>query len=80
MSKFEIFNNINSGQISFPFNVSGNLKTLIRGLLEKNQQIRFNFSAVQASPWLQGVDWDKVQHCQITPPWIPSNCTSPNKT
>lgn len=79
MSKFEIFNNINGAQVSFPLSISGNLKTLIRGLLEKNQQTRFNLSAVKSSPWLQEIDWDQVQNCQITPPWIPSDCKIPNK-
>lgn len=80
MSKFEIFNNINGAQVSFPLSVGGNLKALIRGLLEKDQQIRFNLSAVKSSAWVQDVDWNQVQSCQITPPWIPSNCQVPNKT
>jgi serine/threonine protein kinase len=55
MSKFEIFNNINAGQVSFPLSVGGNLKSLIKGLLEKNQQERYNFSAVQNHPWVSEV-------------------------
>lgn len=55
MSKFEIFNNINGAQVSFPLNVGGNFKSLIRGLLDKNQQQRFNFSAVKMHPWVAEV-------------------------
>ena len=57
MSKFEIFNNINTAQVSFPLSMGGNLKSLIKGLLEKNQQERFNFSAVKNHPWVSEVSF-----------------------
>lgn len=55
MSKFEIFNNINGAQVSFPLSVGGDLKSLLKGLLDKNQQLRYNFSAVKMHPWVAEV-------------------------
>jgi hypothetical protein len=62
MSKFEIFNNINGAQVSFPLSVGGNLKSLIKGLLEKNQQERYNFSAVKNHPWVSEVSCPPRTH------------------
>jgi serine/threonine protein kinase len=55
MSKFEIFNNINSGQVSFPLSIGGNLKSMIKGLLEKNQQQRFRYGEVKLNSWVSDV-------------------------
>jgi protein kinase A len=34
MNKFEIFNNINAGQVSYPLSMKGAVKNLVKGLLE----------------------------------------------
>jgi hypothetical protein len=56
MSKFEIFNNINGAQVSFPLSIGGNLKSMIKGLLEKNQQQRFSYAEVKMNAWATDVE------------------------
>lgn len=55
MNKFEIFNNITEKKPRLPFLMSFSLKTLIKGLLHKDQDQRFGWSQIIASPWLQDV-------------------------
>lgn len=71
MSKFEVFNNINSKSVSFPMSVSSNVKSLVQGLLIKEPLKRFGWKAVAASPWLAEINWDDVLHKRIIAPWVP---------
>ena len=55
MSKFEIFNNINGKNVSLPMSSSAALKTLIKGLLNKNPNERMNWGQVQRCDWVAEV-------------------------
>lgn len=55
MSKFEVFNNINGMTVRYPMFMSGALKALLGGLLERNAARRLSFPMVKASKWLAGV-------------------------
>lgn len=57
MSKFEIFNNISEKAVRLPFLMSGSLKALVRGLLEKNDKKRFDFEQVAKSSWIKEVQY-----------------------
>jgi hypothetical protein len=54
-SKFEIFNRITESPVRLPFLMSLNLKTLIKGLLEKKPDKRFCFDEVAKCSWLKDV-------------------------
>ena len=54
-SKFEIFNNINSREASFPILMNADLKALMKGLLVKDPQQRFSAVEVKQSAWLAKV-------------------------
>eukprot|EP01036_Dinobryon_divergens_P024807 gene24807-33287_t len=62
MSKFEIFNNINHKSVRFPLLMSMELKSLLKGLLDKNPAKRMG--------WAQ-VSWEDMLKQNIQPPWIP---------
>ena len=55
MTKFEIFNNINTKNIIYPIMMSGNLKQLLKGLLDKDPKKRFNWNEVNTSQWTSDV-------------------------
>jgi protein kinase A len=78
MSKFEIFNNINEKEISCPLSMDNNLKNLLKGLLDKDQIKRFNFSRVKSSSWLADVNWDDLYNLKIKSPWHPIDNKNPN--
>jgi len=72
MSKFEIFNRISESPVRLPFLMSMSLKSLVKGLLEKNDSKRFCFDEVSQSSWLKGVNWEDVDMRRIRPPWVPT--------
>ncbi len=55
MTKFEIFNNINEKNPSFPLFMNQSIKSLIKGLLQKKADQRYSWSQVHGSPWLSEV-------------------------
>ena len=55
MSKFEIFNNINTRSPSFPISMSSGAKALATGLLIKEPGKRFGWKQVRESQWLEQV-------------------------
>mmetsp|Transcript_20612 Transcript_20612/g.29586 ORF Transcript_20612/g.29586 Transcript_20612/m.29586 type:complete len:468 (-) Transcript_20612:128-1531(-) len=79
MSKFEVFNNINGKEVSFPMSVGNEARVLIRGLLTKSPQQRLALRGVKASQWVAKVDWKDLDDRKIQPPWIPPDIQQPNK-
>ena len=57
MSKFEIFNKISETAVSLPFLMSFNLKSLIKGLLEKSDAKRYEWEHVSKCAWLSDVSY-----------------------
>lgn len=78
MSKFEVFNNINSNSVSYPIFMNADLKFLLKGLLEKEPTKRFGWDAVKACKWLQGMQWDDLLALKVPPPWQPKDVNEPN--
>ena len=73
MSKFEIFNNINSKSVSFPMSSSPPLKEMIKGLLCKDASSRFAMKQVKVASWVCDIDWHKLSAKKFTPPWTPKD-------
>eukprot|EP01038_Epipyxis_sp_PR26KG_P010546 gene10546-14168_t len=71
MSKFEIFNNINEKSVRYPLSMTISLKTLIKGLLDKDPKTRYNWLSIKESTWVEDVNWDDFLSCSILPPWVP---------
>lgn len=71
-TKFEIFNNINNRNVSYPVFMNPTLKDMIKGLLNKHQATRFGWTEVCASPWLSQIVWSDIEERRVVPPWIPS--------
>lgn len=55
LSKFEIFNNITEKRITYPLLMSSSLKTLLKGLLEKDPDKRFSWQQISLSTWIEHV-------------------------
>jgi len=71
MSKFDIFNRIIAGKVSYPRVVPKPLKLLLQGLLKTDPAQRFRWSDVRASSWFEGIDWDDALNKRLKPPWEP---------
>ena len=71
LSKFEIFNNINSKQVSLPMSSSASLKELVKGLLSKDSNARFAKEEVIHAAWVGDIDWKMVSSKKYVSPWIP---------
>lgn len=66
MSKFEIFNNINHMNVSFPYSIaSSSVSTVIKGLLEKDPVMRSDFDALKSSSWLRETDWEATKALKV---------------
>lgn len=80
MSKFEIFNNINSKAVSIPYSYSTNrpLKSMIKGLLDKDPDKRFNWTTIKTCSWCNDVVWEDFMKFKVCPPWIPKYSSLPD--
>ena len=58
MSRYEVFNRITEKSPPYPFFMSFNLKSLIKGLLEKDSTKRWAYDQVAACPWMKDVSID----------------------
>lgn len=65
MSKFEIFNNINTKSPSMPMGASSKAKALVSGLLTKDSSKRFSWRHVSDSSWLEQVQ-RHIMCCQAS--------------
>ena len=60
MSKVEVVFNIAENSVSLPWSMSSTLKSLIKGLLIKKDELRFTFDEVVASAWMKDeASWSK---------------------
>ena len=76
-NKFDIFNNITDKAPKLSMSMSGNLKTLIKGLLEKAPENRWEWTKVRSCEFTKDVEWDDLLARHITPPWIPKASKTP---
>jgi len=71
----KLFKRIQHAPLEFPaigkVQLSENVKSLIRGLLEKEPKSRFDFSSLQNHPFFNGLDWEMVYNQKIPSQFIP---------
>jgi len=78
MTKFEIFNNINNKVVRYPLSMSMALKSLLKGLLEKNPDQRMSWMQVKSCAWCKQVVWDDLLKREVQPPWVPAISSKPS--
>lgn len=71
LGKYELFTNISERVILYPLLMNWHLKQLLKGLLNRDPNKRFNWLQVSASKWLANVQWDLINTRRVKPPWIP---------
>lgn len=66
-----IYKNIKNGKLTFPSNLSSDIKNLIKRLLEKNPKNRIgaqNKAEIKQHPFFNGFDWAKCLRKEMQPP------------
>jgi len=66
-----MYQKILSSELRFPPEMSGDCRSFLSGLLERDPAKRMDGKAVMAHPWLSSIDWDKLLKKQIPAPWKP---------
>lgn len=77
-SKFEIFSNITDGSPNLSMRMSGDAKTLVRGLLTKDPPTRWGWAECKSAAFCKDVNWEHVLARSITPPWVPKATPQPS--
>eukprot|EP00056_Hartaetosiga_gracilis_P004814 m.78310 g.78310 ORF g.78310 m.78310 type:complete len:734 (-) comp11950_c0_seq1:216-2417(-) len=73
----ELFDQILTHKVDFPARLNAESKSFLNGLLVRDPRKRLGCSRsgqedVKAHPFFKGIDWDKLEKRQITPPYIPT--------
>eukprot|EP00607_Mallomonas_marina_P007411 CAMPEP_0182416254 /NCGR_PEP_ID=MMETSP1167-20130531/502_1 /TAXON_ID=2988 /ORGANISM="Mallomonas Sp, Strain CCMP3275" /LENGTH=385 /DNA_ID=CAMNT_0024588865 /DNA_START=208 /DNA_END=1365 /DNA_ORIENTATION=+ len=70
--------NIITKDIEFPSYFSESASSLIEGLCQKNPAMRLGcvkngrgIVDIMCHPWFSGMDWEKLDQREISPPWLP---------
>jgi len=66
-----MYQKILSSQLRFPPDMSGDCRSFLTGLLERDPAKRMDGEDVMKHPWLSSIDWDKLLKKQIPAPWKP---------
>jgi len=66
-----MYQKILSSELRFPPEMSGDCRSFLSGLLERDPSKRFDGDDVMQHPWLSSIDWDKLLKKQIPAPWKP---------
>ncbi len=71
---------IATSKLVMPGFLSDSCKSLLKGLLQRDVQKRFDMSALQSHAFFEGLDWAKVLAKEMQPPFVPAvpggdNCT-----
>ena len=66
-----MYDNIRHKQPQFPRNMSFECKSIIMGLLEKDQNERLGGEDVLKSEWFADIDFEKLKRKEYQPPWVP---------
>jgi len=66
-----MYQKILSSELRFPPEMSGDCRSFLSGLLERDPAKRMNGEDVIKHPWLSSIDWDKLLKKQIPAPWKP---------
>jgi len=66
-----MYQKILSSELRFPPDMSGDCRSFLSGLLERDPAKRMDGEDVMKHPWLSSIDWDKLLKKQIPAPWKP---------
>jgi len=66
-----MYQKILSSELRFPPEMSGDCRSFLSGLLERDPAKRMDGEDVMKHPWLSSIDWDKLFKKQIPAPWKP---------
>lgn len=69
----EMYNKIMNDKLVFPPHVSGEARSLLTGLLERNPEKRLqDAKIIKAHPYFKGLDWDAIVRKEVEPPFVPN--------
>jgi len=79
-TRAEIFQSIMEGKYDFPSHFDPVTRDFLKGLLNPNEKKRLgsgkNGSAeIKDHPWFKEIDWEKLEHEEVIPPFIPEAIT-----
>jgi len=66
-----MYQKILSSELRFPPEMSGDCRSFLSGLLERDPTKRMDGEAVMKHPWLSSIDWEKLLKKQVPAPWKP---------
>lgn len=71
-----LFEKIRNSELHYPASLSPHAKSVLRGLLTKDPTKRLGSGPndaedIKRSPFFASVDWEKLQHGEVSPPWTP---------
>jgi len=66
-----MYQKILSSELRFPPEMSGDCRSFLSGLLERDPAKRMDGDDVMKHPWLSSIDWDKLFKKEIPAPWKP---------
>jgi len=66
-----MYQKILSSELRFPPEMSGDCRSFLSGLLERDPAKRMDGDDVMKHPWLSSIDWEKLLKKQIPAPWKP---------
>jgi serine/threonine protein kinase len=80
----EMYEMILTSQLKFPNFVSSEAQSLLKGLLERDENKRLGcgkdgLKEIQGHPFFSNIDWDKLYKKQITPPFVPEKSKDDDK-
>eukprot|EP00479_Gromia_sphaerica_P003452 TRINITY_DN14029_c0_g1_i2.p1 TRINITY_DN14029_c0_g1~~TRINITY_DN14029_c0_g1_i2.p1 ORF type:complete len:117 (+),score=13.72 TRINITY_DN14029_c0_g1_i2:748-1098(+) len=72
-----LFKKILSRDLRFPIYFSSEVKSLLRGLMNRNAQKRLGSKAdaieIKSHPFFNGVDWDALLNKKLRPHFVPTS-------
>jgi len=66
-----MYQKILSSELRFPPEMSGDCRSFLSGLLERDPSKRMDGDDVMKHPWLSSIDWNKLLKKEIPAPWKP---------
>lgn len=66
-----MYQKILSSELRFPPDMSGDCRSFLSGLLERDPAKRMDGEDVMKHPWLSSIDWDKLLQKKVPAPWKP---------
>lgn len=70
-NRSKLYENITTGEVSFPSEVSNEFKNLINILLQKDPKKRASFNDVRNHEFFKGLDFNDVENKKFSPSFVP---------